>query len=108
MGGGVAHLSFDRYKIAHTCWGRSCILCFETVLGMNKITPTTSPPPFYHQKFKNLQKKLFYFNDILRNLFKEVRFATLSFNRCNMAQSSLGRSRFKSLSIIKELPLPLL
>ena len=44
LGWGLATLSFDRYKIAQTLQGRSCILCFETVLGMNKITPTTSPP----------------------------------------------------------------
>ena len=36
MGWGLATLSFDRYKIAQTLLGRSCILCFETVLRMNK------------------------------------------------------------------------
>ena len=56
-GRGLATLSFDRYKIAQTLQGRSCILCFETVLGMNKITPTTSllPTPPSPKKLKNFQ-----------------------------------------------------
>ena len=42
---GLATLSFNRYKVAHNLLGRSCILCFETVLKMNKITftPTATP-----------------------------------------------------------------
>ena len=154
--------------------GRSCILCFETVLGMNKITPIPSPPlptpshspknkkfpktffifmifwenffngvgvgyPFFEsvqnstyfageklylmfwncswneqnypqplKKFpKNFSKKLFYFMIFLKYLFKGVVLATLSFNRCNMAQGLLRRSWFKYLNIMKKLPLPL-
>ena len=29
-----------RYKIVQSLQGRSCILCFETVLGINEITLT--------------------------------------------------------------------
>ena len=29
---------------------------FETVLGMNKITPTPIHSPLHHQKLKNFQK----------------------------------------------------
>ena len=67
LGWGLATLSFDRYQIAQTLQGRSCILCFETVLGMNKITPTTSPPPT-PKKLKNFQI-FFLFHDILRKFF---------------------------------------
>ena len=42
----------DRYKKAQTLQGRSCILCFETVLGMNKITPTPFPPPKNKEVFR--------------------------------------------------------
>ena len=42
----------------------------------------------------------------LKNLFKGVGLATLSLNRCNMAQGLLRRSCFKYLDIIKKLPLP--
>ena len=55
-GWGLATLSFNRYKIAHTLLGRSCILRFETVLGMNKITPTAFPPP---KNTKVFQKNFF-------------------------------------------------
>ena len=57
LGWGLATLSFDRYKIAQTLQGRSCLLCFETVPGMNKITLTTSPPltPLAKKKLKNFQ-----------------------------------------------------
>ena len=95
---GLATPSFNRYKIAHTLLRRSCTLCFETVLGTNKITATPSPPP------KN--KKIF-FMIFLKNLFKGVGLATLSFNRYNMAQGLLRRSCFKYLNIMKKLPLPL-
>ena len=44
---------------------RSCTLRFETVLGMNKITPTTSLPPLIPQKLK-ISKNYFYFNDIFK------------------------------------------
>ena len=37
---GLATLSFDRYKIAQTLLRKSCILSFETVLGMNEISST--------------------------------------------------------------------
>ena len=40
----LATLSFNTHKLAHTLLGRSCILCFETVLRMNKITPTPLHP----------------------------------------------------------------
>ena len=43
----------------------------------------------------------------LKNLFKGVGLATLTFNRCNMAQGLLRRSWFKYLNIMKKLPLPL-
>ena len=52
-GWGLAAFSLNRYKVAHTLLGKSCILCFKTVLGMNKITPTTFPTP--HRKLQNLQ-----------------------------------------------------
>ena len=59
----MATSSFNRCKIAHTLLGRSCTLCFETVIGMNKIIPTPSTPP--KQKFpKNFSK--FFFNDIFK------------------------------------------
>ena len=57
LGWGLATLSFDRYKIAQTLQGRSCLLCFETVLGMNKITPIPFPPPKNKKVFQN-----FFFN----------------------------------------------
>ena len=76
-GWGLTTPSFNRYKIAHT---------FETVLGMNKITPIPSPLP----------KKIFFILMIfLKNLFKGVGLATLSFNRYNMAQGLRRRSCFK-------------
>ena len=65
-GWGFATLSFDRYIIAQTLQGRSCILCFKTVLGMNKITPNTSPTPPHSRKIKKFPKTFLYFNDILR------------------------------------------
>ena len=40
---GLNTLSFNRYKMAQSLLGRSCILCFETVLGMNKSTSTPIP-----------------------------------------------------------------
>ena len=43
---GLATLSFDWYKIVQSLQGRSCTLCFKTVLGMKKVTPTPSPRPF--------------------------------------------------------------
>ena len=52
LGWGLAILSFDRYKIAQTLQGKSCILCFETVLEMNKITPTPSQPPKNKKELK--------------------------------------------------------
>ena len=50
-GGGLATLSFNTYEIAHTLLGRSCILCFETVLRMKKVTPTP-PRPLKRKMFK--------------------------------------------------------
>ena len=44
---------------------------------------------------------------ILKKLFKGVGLATLSFNRCNMAQGLFRRSWFKYLNITKKLPPPL-
>ena len=55
LGCGLATLSFDRYKIAQTLQGRSCILCFETILGMNKIAPKNK-----------ISKKFFLFSDIFK------------------------------------------
>ena len=40
----LATLSFNRYKMAQSSLGRSCILCFETVFRMKEITLTLSPP----------------------------------------------------------------
>ena len=71
-GVGLATLSFNRYKTAQSVLGKSCILCFETVLGMKKITSNPSPPPLISQKLKNFQK--------------------LSFNRCKIAHTLLRRS----------------
>ena len=99
----LATLSFDRYKIAQTLQGRSCTLCFETVIGMNKITP---PQPL-KKISKKFFKKFFLFFDFFKNLFKGVGLATLSFNRCNMAQGLLRRNWFKYLNIMKNLPLSL-
>ena len=48
----LATLSFYGYNIALTLLVRSCILCFETVLGVNKIIPTPTPL----QKIKKTQK----------------------------------------------------
>ena len=99
-GVGVGTPSFNRCKIAHTLLGRSCTLCFEIVLGMNKITPTPSLP---QKKFpKNFILIIF-----LRNLFKGVGLATLSLNMYNMAQGLLRRSCFKYVNRMKKLPLPL-
>ena len=81
--------SFNMYKIAHTSLGRSCILYFETVLGMNKITPIPSPPP----KIKKVPK--FFFNDIFKNLFKGVGFLI----NYNMVRGLPGRSCLKSFNI---------
>ena len=39
--------------------GRSCILCFETVLGTNKITTSPFPPPFHSLNIKKLPKTYF-------------------------------------------------
>ena len=100
MGWGLATPFLNRCKIAHTLLGRSFALCFETVLGMNKITPTPSPP------LKEISKKFFYFI-FLKNLFEGVGLATLSFTRCNMVQGLLRRSWFKYLNIMKKLPLPI-
>ena len=55
--------------MAHTLLGRSCILCFETVLGMNKIIPTPFPPP---KNKKVFQKNFFHLMIFLKNLFKGV------------------------------------
>ena len=102
LGWESATLSFDRYKTAQSLQWRSCILCFETVLGMNKITPTPSPPP---KNKKIFQKIVFILMIFLKNLFKGVGLATLSFNKYSMAQGFLGRSCLKYLNIIKKLPL---
>ena len=40
---GLATLSFNRYKTAQSMLRESCILCFETILEVNKITPTPTP-----------------------------------------------------------------
>ena len=46
LGWRLATLSFDRYKIAQRLQVRNCMLCFKTVLKMNKTTPTpTLSPP---------------------------------------------------------------
>ena len=67
-GWGLATPSFKWCKIAHTLLRRSCTLCFETVLEMNKITPTPSPP------LKNkISKNFFYSMICLKYLFKGVR-----------------------------------
>ena len=66
LGWGLAGLSFDKYQIAQTLQGRSCILCFETVLGMNKITPTPNPGPSHSPKIKKFPKTFFYLNDNLK------------------------------------------
>ena len=63
----LATLTFDMYKIAHTLLGRSCILYFETVLGMNKITPTPSP---LNKNIKIFQQIFFICNNILRKFIK--------------------------------------
>ena len=102
-GWGLATLSFNRYKIAHTLLGRSCILCFETVLGMNKIIPTPFPPP---KNKKVFQKNFFHIMIFLKNLFKGVGLATLSLINFNMARGLLGRSSLKSFNIIKDYPFP--
>ena len=91
---------FNRCKIAHTLLGRSCTLCFETVLGMNRIIPTPPHPLKIHSK-------IFFYFDILKNLFKGVGLATLSWNKYKMAQGLLKRSCFKYLNIMKKLPLSL-
>ena len=62
LGWGLATLSFDRYKIAQTLQGRSCIICFETVLKMNKITPTPLHPlhtPSHSPRIKKFPKTFF-------------------------------------------------
>ena len=59
LGWGLATLSLNRYKMAHTLLGRSCVLFFETVLGMNKITPTPFPPPLIPHKLKNFSTFFF-------------------------------------------------
>ena len=89
--------------MAHTLLGRSCILCFETDLGMNKITPTPFPLP----KIKNVFQKNFFNKMIfLKNLFKGVGLATSSLINYNMARGLPGRSCLKYFNIIKKLPLP--
>ena len=70
---------------------------------MNKITHTLSPPP---KNKKIFQKSFFRKMIFLKNLFKGVGFASLSFNRYNMAQGLLGRSCFKSQNKIKTTPFP--
>ena len=65
MGWGLATLSFYRYKKAQTLLARSCILCFETVLGVNKIFPT---PTFTSENKKNSKNLFFVCNDILRKV----------------------------------------
>ena len=64
-GWGLTTPFFNMYKIAHTSLGRSCILYFATVLGINKITPT----PFHPLKIKKFSKKFFLFNDIFKKFF---------------------------------------
>ena len=90
----LAILSFNAYKMAQSMLGRILYLIFfETVLGINKITPT---PYSSTQKIKK-----FISNDILQNLYlKWWGLASLSFNRYKMAQSLLRRSCFKSYNII--------
>ena len=66
-GWGLTTPSFNMYKIAHTSLGRSCILYFETVLGMNKITPIPSPPPKTKKVF---QKIFFYYMIFLKNFLR--------------------------------------
>ena len=55
-GWGLTTFSFNRYKIPHTLLGRNCFLSFETVLGINKITPTPFPLP---KNKKNFPKNFF-------------------------------------------------
>ena len=98
-GWGLATLSLNRYQIAHTLLGRSCILCFETVLGINKITPTPFPPP---KNKKVFQKNFFNFMIFLKNVLKGVWLATLSLINYNMARGLLGRSCLKYFIIIKK------
>ena len=46
---------------------RSCILCFETVLGMNEITPAPFPPTKNKNVFqKNFFKELIFLKNFLR------------------------------------------
>ena len=71
MGWVWATLFFDGYKIVQSLQGRSYILCFETVLGINKITPGPFPPPFHPLKIKNFQK-LNFLMMFLNNLFNGV------------------------------------
>ena len=57
---------------------RSCILCFETVLGVNKIIPTPTPL----QKIKKTQKINFLFAMIFwEKLFEGVGASYFYFNR---------------------------
>ena len=58
--------------------GRNCVVCLKTVLEMKKNYPYP------------LQKNLFILIIFLKNFFKEVRLATLFFNRYNMALGLLG------------------
>ena len=74
---------------------------FETVLGMNKIIP----PPLYPIKIKKFPICFLFVMIFLENLLRGRGLAILSFNKHKMLQSSLWRSCFKSLNIIKELPL---
>ena len=104
-GVGVSYLFFKKYQIAHTLLGRSCILCFENVLGINKITPTPFPPP---KNKKVFQKNFFNLMIFLKNLFKGVGLATLSLINYNIARGLLGRTCLKYFNKIKKRPLPLL
>ena len=104
-GWGLATLSFNKYKKAHTLLGRSYILCFETVLGMNKITPTPFSPPKNKKVFR---KNFFNLMIFLKFLFKGVGLATLSLINYNMARGLLGKSCLKSFNIIiKTTPPPI-
>ena len=94
-GWGLATFTLNTYKIAHTSLGKSCILCFETVLGMNKITPAPLPPPKIKKVF---QKNFFYFMIFLKNFFKGVGFLI----NYNMVRGLPGRSCLKSFNIIKK------
>ena len=86
-GWGLVTLFYTRYKMAENLFGRSCILCFETVIGINEITPTSTPTP----KNKKISNFFLICNDIVEKIHLRG-LATLSFNRYKMAQSLLGTS----------------